>query len=140
LDYQRVTDMQGYHVGVFGPSNTSLSLKAIDKKLRNKRLKSMAITVLSDDVPVFKQLSQGNKLQAVYSNKDVGNGIIKDNKLSNLKYVGKHKELDYHIAFSKKTVSSETVTKFNEALMNMYKANRLKEILTQYNLEQAVIK
>lgn len=140
LEYKNISDMQGYHIGVFGPSNTSLSLKAIDKQLRNKKLKSLVIRVLTDDVPVFKQLNQEDKLEAVYSNKDVGNAIIKENKLSNLKYAGKHKELDYHIAFSKKTVPSETVMKFNEALMNMYKTNRLKEILNQYNLEQAVIK
>jgi len=141
LQYKKISDIQGYNVGVFGPSNTSLSLKNIDKKLRSQKLKSLKIRVLEDDIPVFKQLSQAKKgIKAVFSNKDVGNSIIKQNDLQNLRYAGKQRELNYYIALSKRTVSKETVNKFNNTLSNMHKSNRLQEILDNYNLQSATLK
>lgn len=141
LEYKNISDIQGYNIGVFGPSNTSLSLKNIDKKLKKEKLKSLKIRVLMDDVPVFKQLSEEkNGMKAAFSNKDVGNNIISQNKISNLRYAGKERDLDYFIAFSKRTVSIDTVDRFNNTLSKMYKSNKLQGILSKYNLTSAGIK
>lgn len=141
LDYKKISDIQGYNIGVFGPSNTSLSLKNIDRKLKKEKLQTLKIRVLVDDVPVFKQLSEEkNGMKAAFSNKDVGNNIISQNKISNLRYAGKERELDYFIAFSKSTVSIDTVDRFNNTLSKMYKSNKLQGILSKYNLASAGLK
>ena len=139
--YKSLEDIEGYEIGVFGPSNTSNSLKKISKQLEMKNRDSIIIRESYDDILVFKQLNtQRRGLQAVYSNKDVGNELIQKYKLDNLKYLGKQKELNYFIAFSKYTVSEELVDKFNNVILNMYHNKELQNILGKYNLKSATIK
>jgi len=139
--FKTLDDIQGYKVGVFGPSNTSNSLLKISEKLEDDNKTPLDIRTLYDDTLVFKQLnSETRGLQAVYSNKDVGNDLIKKLNLKNLKYMGKQKELNYYISFSKKTVSKEMVDKFNQVLRNMHLNNELKYILEKYSLQSANLK
>ena len=139
--YKSKTDIQGYKVGVFGPSNTHNSLLKISEQLEDENKVPLDIRTLYDDSLVFKQLnSQTRGLQAVYSNKDVGNGLIKKLNLKNLRYMGKQKELNYYISFSKKTVSKEMVDKFNGILLTMHLNNELKNILEKYSLQKAILK
>lgn len=140
LTYKDISDIQGYQIGVFGPSNTSNSLNKIGIKLIKEGFSAIDITMSYDDVLSFKMLNKKNRgLQAVYSNKDVGNKIIKKHGLKNLKYLGKHKELNYYIAFSKKTVPVEIVEKFNKKLRQMHYSKKLERILEKYSLSGANI-
>jgi len=139
--YKSLEDIEGYKIGVFGPSNTSDSLKKINKQLSMENKDSIIIRESHDDILVFKQLNtQRRGLQAVYSNKDVGHELIHKYKLDNLKYLGKQKELNYFIAFSKYTVSKEVVDMFNEVILNMHHNKELQDILSKYNLKSALIK
>jgi len=139
--YKSIEDIQGYKVGVFGPSNTSNSLKKISEQLKSENKKSLDIRVLHEDLLVFLQLnSKIRGLEAVYSNIDVGYYFIRKHKLENIKYMGKNKELDYYISFSKRTVSEDLVKKFNEVIKNMHKNKELQKILDKYFLKSAYLK
>jgi len=141
LSYKDISDVQGYNIGVYGPSNTSDSLNKIGVKLVQKGLSPIDITMSYDDVLSFKMLNKKTRnLQSVYSNKDVGNKIIKNYNLNNLKYLGTHKTLNYYIGFSKSTVSKEIVSQFNNILAQMYQHKELQTFLAQYNLKSATLK
>ena len=138
LVYKDMNDIQGYNVGVYGPSNTSNSLKKIGANLIEKNLSPINIRISYDDVLSFKMLNKKDRdIQAVYSNKDVGNELIRQYNLKNIRYAGKQKSLNYFIAFSKKTVSEKIVNKFNNALQEMYHNKKLQKILDKYSLETA---
>ena len=139
--YKTIEDIQGYKIGVFGPSNTSNSLDKINEQLKSDNKIPINIRILYDDSLVFKQLNSQNRgLHAVYSNKDVGNDFIQKLNLKDIKYMGKQKELNYYISFSKKTVSKYLVEKFNEVIKDMHENNKLQEILDKYFLTSAHLK
>ncbi|WP_108650939.1 substrate-binding periplasmic protein [Dongshaea marina] len=128
LNFKKESDIKGYRVGVYGPSNTEKSLLKI-----KRNIKELAVSVTNDDERQFKKLSRG-KIQAVYSNKDVGFYLIKKLGLDNIRYAGTHKSLMYYIGFSKKYNSPEMVVKFNTALLSLYKSGELHKILSKYNM------
>ena len=139
--FNSIDDIQGYNVGVYGPSNTSHSLNKIGVQLIEKGLYPIDITMSYDDILSFKMLNKEDRnIHAVYSNKDVGNSIIKEFNLKNIRYFGKQKNLNYYIAFSKKTVAIDIVEKFNILLHQMYINKSLQKILDQYSLTTADIK
>jgi len=139
--FKNIADIQGYNVGVYGPSNTSHSLVEINNYLIKHKYNPIKIRILHEDTIVFKQLnSKIRNLDAVYSNMDVGNDLISKLKLKNIKYMGQHRELNYYIAFSKKKVSAELVEKFNTILHEMYDDKSFGAILEKYNLRNSLIK
>jgi len=139
--YKSIKDIEGYKVGVFGPSNTNSSLDKINEQLKSENNQPLDIRVLDEDLHVFLQLNSQNRgLQAVYSNIDVGFYFIRKYKLENIKYMGKNKELDYYISFSKKTVSEDLVKKFNGVIKNMHQNKELQKILDRYFLKSAYLK
>jgi len=134
LKFKTIKNLGGYTVGVFGPSNTSNSLKKIAEQVKNMR-----IDMTPDDIAPFKKLNLG-RIDAVYSNKDVGCEIIRQNKLKNIRYAGIHKKLKYYIGFLKKYNNKKTVDKFNAALKKLYKKGNIRSILNKYNISPAEIK
>ncbi len=82
----------------------------------------------------FIKLSMG-RVDAVYSNRDVGYTLIKTLGLKNIRYVGPHKKLQYYIAFSKEFVDKKTVDKFNATFVDLQKRGVLQKILQKYSIE-----
>ncbi len=128
LSYKTESDLLGMKIGVYGPSNTSKSLYKI-----KENIKIMTVDMRSDDVAGFRKLSVG-RVDGVYSNRYVGNHLIKTLKLQNIRYAGTHRKLKYYIAFSKKTVSKKVLDRFNKEYMALYKSGRIKKILAKYNM------
>ncbi len=125
LKYTDVSDMKGYKVGVYGPSNTSKKLEGL------KEMSGGAFTIdlRPDDESGFRKLSIG-RVTAVFSNKDAGFALIQKIKLDNLRYAGKQCELNYYIGFSKKYNDRAVVERFNETLLEMKKDGIIKDILS----------
>ncbi|NOX33073.1 MAG: amino acid ABC transporter substrate-binding protein [Deltaproteobacteria bacterium] len=134
LEFKDASDVKGYKIGVYGPSNTSRSLEKIKAKADG-----LTIDLRPDDESGFKKLS-GGRVDAVFSNRDVGFAIIKKIHLGNIRYAGKQRELNYYIGFSKKFNEKQVVDKFNNKFMELYKNGSIKKILDKYFLEPAVIK
>ncbi len=128
LTYKEGDKLSKSIVGVYGPSNTAKNLNKIKKAGGEFTIKSF-----KDSKTVFKVLSKSDKLRFVFSNKDVGNAIIKKLKLNNLKYIGKYKSVNYYFAFTKSKVSKETYDKFITSY-NKLKSTTISKILKKYNM------
>lgn len=141
LQYRSKSDLSGYVVGVYGPSNTSRSLQRIQTwMVRNKPLTPIQIVMKSDDVQVFRDLNSNNRtINAVYSNRDVGNSIIAKNNLSRVRYAGKQRELNYYIGFSRQYTPKELVTRFNIAFIELYQSGEIEAILKNHSMVSARI-
>ncbi len=129
LKFENVYDIKGYRVGVYGPSNTSKSLMAIKKVV-----KDLKIDMTSKDESAFKKLSVA-RVDGVYSNKAVGFALIKKLGLKNIRYAGIHKELKYFIGFSKQYTDKAIVDKFNATYRQLYHQGIIQEMLAKYSME-----
>jgi polar amino acid transport system substrate-binding protein len=131
LVFKQQSDVIGYTVGVFGPSATSKNLEEFRDKI-----KDIKIDMTIDDESAFRKLSLG-KINAVYSNRDVGHAMMKKLDLKNIRYAGVEKKSKYYIAFSKKNTDKAIVDQFNEKLLSLEKKGVIRNIVKKYSLEPA---
>lgn len=129
LEFKSPSDMNGYTIGVYGPSNTSKSLDEISSEI-----KDLKIDMTVNDEAGFKKLSMG-RVKAVYSNRDVGYALIAKLHLKNIRYAGAHKKLKYFIGFSKKYTDKRIMDQFNAAYTELYNQGKIQEILKKYSME-----
>jgi polar amino acid transport system substrate-binding protein len=133
LDYQQLADIADYTVGVYGPSNTSDTLKTIQLSLRNKGM-DIRIVEKKDDKPLFLELSESEGKMAVFSNKDVGRTIINGLGLSNLRFSGAYKEILYYVGFSRERVTPAIVERFDSAFQDLKKEGIVQQIYANSGL------
>jgi polar amino acid transport system substrate-binding protein len=131
LEFKQVSDIKGYTIGVYGPSNTSKSVEDIKNEIQD-----LTIDMTPDDEAAFKKLSVG-RVKTVYSNKDVGNALIKKLKLENIRYAGAHKKLNYYIGFSQQFTDKSLVDEFNAVFQSLKERGEIQKILTKYNMDPA---
>jgi polar amino acid transport system substrate-binding protein len=89
-----------------------------------------------DDESAFKKLSLG-RVDAVFSNKDVGNDMMRKLDIRNVRYSGRQQSLKYYIGFSHKFTDKTLVDQFNAIFRNLYKRGLIQEILAKYHMEPA---
>ncbi|WP_159084748.1 substrate-binding periplasmic protein [Dongshaea marina] len=129
LKFTKETDILDYHVGVYGPSNTEKSLLKIKENI-NK----LAVSVTNDDERQFQNLSDG-KVDAVYSNRDVGYALINKLELDNIRYAGMHRQLKYYIGFAKAHNSASLIKRFNDTLIKLYQQGKLNGVYEKYDMQ-----
>lgn len=130
LEFKNPVDIKGYTIGVYGPSSTSVSLDSIRNEIGD-----LKIDLRPDDESGFVKLSQG-RVDAVYSNKDVGYALIKKLGLTNIRYAGRSKKIKYYIGFSQQYTDRDLVERFNTTYRDLHKNGTIPEILKKYALEQ----
>jgi len=138
LNYSQSKDVAGLKVGVFGPSNTSSSLEKIKSQMIENGVNPISIDLRPDDESGFKKLGSG-RVNAVYSNRDVGYSLLRKLNIKNVRYAGAHKQLKYYIGFAKAHTDKTLVDKFNAELNILYQQGKLQEILSSYQMESAEI-
>jgi len=131
--YERPANITGYIVGVFGPSNTSASLKKIKQEMED-----FYIDMEDNDESGFRKLSV-KRVNAVFSNRDVGYSLIKKLKLQNIRYAGSHKKLSYFFGFNPKLTPSKWIEKFNKTYIKLYKNKKIHKILDSYDMKPALL-
>ena len=131
LNFKHASDVKGYTVGVFGPSNTSFYLEKIKEEI-----KDLTIDMTPEDETAFKKLSLG-RVDAVYSNKDVGFFLMEKLNLKNLRYAGFHIGLKYYVGFSQKFTDKKLVDQFNASFRSLHKRGVIQEILAKYKMDAA---
>lgn len=129
-----MTDVKGYRVGVYGPSNTSKSLEKIKAQIQD-----MTIDMRPNDEAGFKKLSVG-RIDAVFSNRDVGNALIAKLNLDNIRYAGMQRRLKYYIGFSQQYTDKKLVDQFNQTLLDLYRNGAAQAILKSHNMEPVAVK
>lgn len=138
MSYRDDQDMQGYNVGVFSPSNTANSLRKIQINMVGRGLKPIIIDERPDDDSGFKKLAVG-RLDAVYSNRDRGNEVIRKHKLSeNIRYAGANKSLQYYVGFSRAGNDPQLLNRFDQAYLDLYREGVVEEIMKNYHLQAAI--
>ncbi|ETR73182.1 MAG: amino acid ABC transporter periplasmic protein [Candidatus Magnetoglobus multicellularis str. Araruama] len=128
LEYSKPADIAGYIVGVFGPSNTSASLDEIKRQMQD-----FYIDMEDNDEAGFRKLSV-RRVNAVYSNHDVGFSLIKKLKLENIRYAGAHCKVFYYFAFNPQLTPSKWIDTFNQTYQLLYHSGEIHGILKQYNM------
>lgn len=116
INYNDPRSLNGKTIGVFGPSNTSHQLKKIVQQTDG----NVNVNMTPDALTQFKKLARC-RIDAVYSNREVGLAIIHEIKAQNIHYVGTNKKLNYYIAFSKEFTPPAFIKKFNEEIVKMKK-------------------
>lgn len=134
LVYESIQDLDHYEIFVYGPSNTSKTLQDSALLVGN-----MVINVTLSTESSFKRLLAGRKLGkerkgAVYINRDVGNYLIKQMGITELRYLGDHKKIPYHVGFSKISTNLGVVNQFNETLEAMHQSGEMASLLAPYNM------
>jgi polar amino acid transport system substrate-binding protein len=133
LTFKQNADVKGYTVGVFGPSNTATALEKIKAEV-----KDLAIDMTPDDEAAFKKLSLG-RVDAVFSNKDVGHGLVRTLDIKNVRYAGRQQSLKYYIGFSQKFTDRKLVEQFNATFRTLHKQGVIQEILARYRMDVAAL-
>jgi len=131
LTFKQNTDVKGYTVGVYGPSNTATALEKIKAEV-----KDLAIDLTPDDKAAFKKLSLG-RVDAVFSNKDVGYDLVRKLDIKNVRYAGRQQSLKYYIGFSQKFTDKKLVDQFNVTFRTLHKQGVIQEILARYRMDAA---
>ena len=131
LKFKQVADVKGYTVGVFGPSNTSFFLEKIKAEI-----KDLTIDMTPEDETAFKKLSVG-RVNAVYSNKDVGYFLMGKLNIKNIRYAGFHTGLKYYVGFSQKFTDKKLVDQFNATFRSLHKRGIIQEILGKHKMDAA---
>lgn len=130
---KRPSDMDGYMVGVYGPSGTSTSLRKLMAALESKGAK-FYINMEADNKTLFKKLSTSKGKYAVYSNRIVGETVIRGLGLNNIRYSGMHRGLSYYVGFSKQRVPLWVVQKFDKAYKQLVDEGAVMSILANHNM------
>ncbi len=135
LAYRKLEDIQGMKVGVFGPSNTATSLQQIQKKMKEEGLKPIQIEMHPNaDGTGLKKVAAG-RYPLYYVNKDVGRQHIAELGISNVKYIGKQKQLLYFAGFAKEHNDKRVIDKFNRAAIDLSNRGSISKLLARYRID-----
>jgi len=138
LRFKNLTDLVGYRVGVYGPSDTSKYLNQLIEQMKNRRLPPFSTYTAYDEFLIFRMLDFGRrKIKAVYSNRDVGKALAKKFGFNNIRYAGASKHLNYYIAFSKAHTDPALVRQFNQTFRKLHRERVIHQILKKYRLRAA---
>jgi polar amino acid transport system substrate-binding protein len=96
----------------------------------------MSIDMTPDGGAAFKKLSVG-RVDAVLSDKDVGNDLTRKLGIRNVRYAGRQQMLKYYIGFSEKFTGKKLVDQFNTAFRNLHKRGIIQAILSKYKMDAA---
>jgi polar amino acid transport system substrate-binding protein len=134
LDYRNLKDVAGMTVSVYGPSNTSKSLEALQARMKQEGIDPIKIDMRPDDEAGFRKLVLG-RADAVFSNRDVGFALAaKLGAKDKVRYAGKVRELNYYAGFSAAHNDAEALKRFDAALTEVVASGEVKKILDQYNM------
>jgi polar amino acid transport system substrate-binding protein len=137
LRFTNLSDIAGYTVGVFGPSNTSTTLEALRDGMSRDGLKAITIDMRPDSASGFKKLAVG-RVDAVFTNRDVGYSVITQLGIkSDVRYSGAQEELQYFVGFSTAHNDENVLKAFDAALLALRQQGDIKTILDKYELETA---
>ncbi len=140
LNFAKLSDISGYKIGVYGPSNTSNSLEKIRAKMAKDGLKAISIDMRPDDESGFKKLALG-RIDAVFSNRDVGHALIAKLGLKDkIRYSGAQRKLKYYIGFSMAHNDKKVLAGFDGAYRKLHKTGTVKKILDKHSMDLAELK
>ena len=137
MQFKDVSELEGYKVGVFAPSNTATQLVSIREEMIAKDLKPIVIDEHPDDASGFRKLALG-RVDAVYSNRDRGREIIEAEELTDrVRYAGGYQGILYYAGFTRAFSDHSLLDRFDAAWRTLFDEGEIQEIIKSYGLEPA---
>ncbi len=121
--------LTGYQIAALKASNTLSSLRALQQQGHQ-----FEIIEVIDSESAFRLLSVG-RVTAVYSNREVGQAIIRQLQLPELSYALRHRQLEYFVGFNPERVSQAWVDGFNHQLQRLQQQGEAQKIFKRYGLQ-----
>ncbi|WP_019612886.1 substrate-binding periplasmic protein [Psychromonas ossibalaenae] len=121
-------ELSGLVIAVYGPSNTSRTLMELTKNVNGVKL-----DITPHDEFPFKKLSAG-RVDAVYSNRLVGNALIAKLGLTNINYYRKHSDINYYIGLSKVNTTPDLAEDYMDTISHMLTEGIIENILSSYSV------
>jgi polar amino acid transport system substrate-binding protein len=134
LVYHQPMDLQGYTIGVPGPTRTSLTAEEVTRGVPGVHIVSEV-----NDLTVLKKLASGHYQShaAVLMNRDLAIALIRQQHLDNLKAVGDVKAIQYRFGLAKTRFSAQQADQFNAALDDLMAEGKVRAVLDRYGLQPA---
>lgn len=137
LEYDTLAKIEGYKIGVYGPSDAAAFLQKMRARMVKLGLRPIEIEFGPSHEGGFKRLA-GDSLDAVFSDREVGYGTIARLGLEGeVRYAGPATKLKYYVGFSKAHNDAAIINHFNATYVRLRKQGVIKEILDRYFVEAA---
>jgi polar amino acid transport system substrate-binding protein len=137
VEFSGPGQIAGYRVGVFAPSNTATQLEAIRTGMGEGGIVPIEIDGHPDDAAGLRKLAAG-RLDAVYSNRDRGWGIVATEALDGeVRYAGAHKAIFYYAGITKDYPQQDVVDRFFDVWARLLSSGEIERIIESYGLEAA---
>jgi len=134
LKYQGPADLAGYTVGAYGPSAASTALDAV---VRSEP--TLTKIIEPDRLTMLRKLSRNHygERGAAVIDVDLGEHLIRQEKIPDLRLAGIVGKTEFHIGLSKKRISEVQALEFNTALRQLIRGGRIREIADKYGVTPA---
>lgn len=132
--YNKIGDLAGRRVAVYGPSGTSYVLSQALASIPDSK-----IELLPNNRGLLRMLDSGRfgDEGLIVINQDVAEQLISQEQLTNVRHIGTLAEVAYGIGFSKASVSESRFAEFDNALAALIADGTLSKILQRYQLQSA---
>lgn len=138
-DFKDISQLAGYRVGVFAPSNTATQLENIRTEMFERGIVPIEIDSHPDDSAGLRKLAAG-RVDAVYSNRDRGRGIMRSEALEGqIRYAGVRQEILYYAGITKDYPKQEVVELLFTAWRELFQSGKAQKIILNYGLEPATV-
>jgi polar amino acid transport system substrate-binding protein len=133
LAYLVPADLNGYTLGVYGPSATSMAAY----ELANSPGAAISVELEIDNATVLRKLGAQRYRgpAAGVLNADVGNYLMRQEGFIGLRVAGEVRKIEYSIGLSRKKCSRQQVAAFNAALHELIKNGTVRALLERYGLK-----
>jgi polar amino acid transport system substrate-binding protein len=134
FNYRQPADLKGVHIGVYGPSGTSLALESLLKMAGGGTLE-----METDNPRVLRKLLAGRygNQGVVLMNDDVQRYLQRQLGLPVLREAGTAQVIAYGVGLSRARISEADFKAFNNVLAELQLAGSVAEILRRYQLQAA---
>ena len=139
MKFKELSNLEGYKVGVFAPSNTATQLIGIQQEMVAQVLTPIEIDEHPDDASGFRKLALG-RVDAVYSNRDRGRKLIEEEELTDrIRYAGGYQGILYYAGFTRSFSDHSLLDRFDAAWRKLFGQGEIQAIIESYGLEPAKI-
>jgi polar amino acid transport system substrate-binding protein len=136
-EYRDLTDVEGWTVATYGPSNTSETLDVLRERMQARHLQPFTLDMRPGSEDGFRKLALG-RVNAVFSNRDVGWELVARLGLrAKIRYAGASSALNYYVGFSKAHNDPAILARFDAALTAIEASGEIKEILGRHDMQSA---
>lgn len=132
LEYRSPVDLNGYHIGVYGPSGTALMLESLLRQSDDATLE-----METDNPRALRKLAAGRygERGAVLMNHDVALFLQLQEGITGLREAGTVKRIAYGIGLSPLRVSEAEFNAFDRTLGELQREGQVAAILKRHGLQ-----